>query len=964
MKRTFPTVLLAITVSAPAAAGPSGPAASSATVPGVPAQVAAASSTTDDLVFIHHSCGQNWLDAGLNDALLGKSYIDERNDIYYGTTMSPDVGRPDSLGPTPGDSTDMQHWILWFNDYFEGIRAHGSATGFNRIVMFKSCYPNSNVSSTGAEPGDPFSGTRTLANYKAVYRHPGGPGGTYTHGGYTYEPLEDIFAAHPDILFIPVTAPPRHYAPSDATNDPEAHRARLFNNWLKNVWLEDYRAAHPGLNNVAVFDWFDVLAYADDHATHPNRLREEYGGASGNSHPNTTANQDSTAIFATNPDNFIDAAWASFLSCRFDDVPGTSWSHPWVSALCQSHVTAGCNGDPPLFCPDGLTTRGQMAVFLLVSKEGEGYTPPPATGMFDDVPASDPFAPWIEELANRGITSGCSADPPLYCPGDPVTRGQMAVFLLTTEEGPGYSPPPATGIFDDVPAGHSFAPWIEELSRRRITAGCAADPPRYCPSDPVTRAQMAVFLTATFTLMDELGTRYYVATGGDDTVGDGSFASPWATITHALDSVPDRSLILVEPGTYAGRVRLRGHFGQGVTVRSSIRFRALLRNSGPVMTTYDGCSGITVQGFDISHDGPGADALVIHVDGGGSEGQVHDLIFRGNVLHDSYNNDILKINNSVTDITVQGNVFYNQAGSDEHMDINSAARVTVEDNVLFNDFEGSGRTNGNDTSSYIVIKDSNGSNDDFTGSEDITVRRNVFLNWEGSTGNNFVLIGEDGSSIFEAHQVLVENNLMLGNSTNVMRAPFGVKGGKDVTFRNNTVSGDLPSMAFAMRLNTEGSNPANENILFYDNIWSDPTGSMGATSSGGTNDFSDTPPAETSSFALDRNLYWNGGQALPYDAADLINTTDDAHAVTGDPLLGSQANLVVPRWDGASFQFADTSQTIREVFLRLVGFWGTPATGSPAADAGDSGTAATEDILGHPRTMGTGPDLGAVEMGY
>jgi hypothetical protein len=60
----------------------------------------------------------------------------------------------------------------------------------------------------------------------------------------------------------------------------------------------------------------------------------------------------------------------------------------------------------------------------------------------------------------------------------------------------------------------------------------------------------------------------YVVTDGSDTIGDGSTAMPWATITHALDSVPDDSTILVRPGTYSGRVASRGAFGQGVTVRS------------------------------------------------------------------------------------------------------------------------------------------------------------------------------------------------------------------------------------------------------------------------------------------------------------------------------------------------------------------------------------------------------------
>jgi hypothetical protein len=272
----------------------------------------AESQETNDAVFLHHSCGQNWLDNSLNAALVAKGYIDERNDIYYGTSMSPDAGRPSSLGGTPGDNTNMNHWIRWFNDYLLRVRAHGCANGYNRIVMFKSCYPASGVGSDGTEPGNPFSSTQTITNYKAVYRHPGGSGNTYSNGGYIYKPLEDIFAQNPDILFIPVTAPPLHYGPSDATNNAAAHRARVFNNWLKNDWLASYNAAHPGLDNVAVFDWFNILAYPDDHASHPNRLRQEYGGDGGDSHPNAAANAATTAVFATDSNNFLDLAWTAF----------------------------------------------------------------------------------------------------------------------------------------------------------------------------------------------------------------------------------------------------------------------------------------------------------------------------------------------------------------------------------------------------------------------------------------------------------------------------------------------------------------------------------------------------------------------------------------------------------------------------------------------------------------------------
>ena len=269
-------------------------------------------SAQDDLVFIHHSCGEDWLNNSLHTSLLAKSYIDERNDITYDTSMAADSGRPASLGGTPGDNTDMWHWILWFNDYLGRVKTYGCADGVNRIIMFKSCYPASDIWDDGTGPGDPFDSNEVLVNYKAVYRHASGAGNTYNHSGYTYRPLEDIFAANPGTLFIPVTAPPRHYAPPHGTDNAVAHRARVFNNWLKNTWLAAYNAAHPGLDNVAVFDWFDVLAYADTHGTHPNRLKQEYGGASGDSHPNVAADNFSTQVFATNPTNFIDSAWAAF----------------------------------------------------------------------------------------------------------------------------------------------------------------------------------------------------------------------------------------------------------------------------------------------------------------------------------------------------------------------------------------------------------------------------------------------------------------------------------------------------------------------------------------------------------------------------------------------------------------------------------------------------------------------------
>ena len=92
-------------------------------------------------------------------------------------------------------------------------------------------------------------------------------------------------------------------------------------------------------------------------------------------------------------------------------------------------MTGGCGGGS--YCPASPATRAQMAVFLLLTREGAGYVPPACTtAPFPDVPVSSPYCRWIRELVSRGITSGCGNGN--YCPDAAVTRGSMAVFLATT----------------------------------------------------------------------------------------------------------------------------------------------------------------------------------------------------------------------------------------------------------------------------------------------------------------------------------------------------------------------------------------------------------------------------------------------------------------------------------------------------------------------------------------------------
>ncbi len=182
-------------------------------------------------------------------------------------------------------------------------------------------------------------------------------------------------------------------------------------------------------------------------------------------------------------------------SQTFDDVPANYWAYPFIELLSASGVTSGCGGGN--YCPAQSVTRAQMAVFLERGFRGSDFVPPPATGsVFGDVAAQDFAAAWIEQLAADGITGGCGGGN--FCPTGSVTRAQMAVFLLRAVYGAGFTPPPASGVFPDVPVNYWAAAWIEQLAADGITSGCGGG--NFCPENAVSRDQMAVFLVRAFDL--------------------------------------------------------------------------------------------------------------------------------------------------------------------------------------------------------------------------------------------------------------------------------------------------------------------------------------------------------------------------------------------------------------------------------------------------------------------------------
>jgi len=218
-----------------------------------------------DLLFIHHSVGGTWLaDPGPER---GADCIFETHPNGGGLRRALEeqgyTVHEASYGSRIGQDTDINHWPPKFRDQMKQILTCQRQDSLlpdgqrNRIVMFKSCYPNNQFIGPGTLPGRTDEAERTVANAKAAY-----------------SALPDYFELHPDVLFVCVTAPP--VAPKIEPDalwkavvrriigrpTPEEYLlsggrfAREFNNWLKaeDGWLKDYP-----LRNVVVFDYYDIL---------------------------------------------------------------------------------------------------------------------------------------------------------------------------------------------------------------------------------------------------------------------------------------------------------------------------------------------------------------------------------------------------------------------------------------------------------------------------------------------------------------------------------------------------------------------------------------------------------------------------------------------------------------------------------------------------------------------------------
>ena len=186
----------------------------------------------------------------------------------------------------------------------------------------------------------------------------------------------------------------------------------------------------------------------------------------------------------------------------FTDVTAASVDFDYISLLWTSNITDGCLATPLSYCPTESVTRGQMATFVVSALDrvnhAQGALPPVYTvspGYFQDEPSSDVYYPFVQRLADLGITNGCSANPPLFCTSSSIPQNQMAKFMITGwmhanhQNTFTYTPTP---YFSDVPSTDPYFSYVQKMRDLGVWSGCGGG--RYCPTSLVARQDMAAMI--------------------------------------------------------------------------------------------------------------------------------------------------------------------------------------------------------------------------------------------------------------------------------------------------------------------------------------------------------------------------------------------------------------------------------------------------------------------------------------
>jgi hypothetical protein len=214
------------------------------------------------VLFIHHSVGESLIKDGAVREILteaGFNFWDhDYNDPKIG--LRNEKGLPSGCYCIPDDNTDPDGLAALFQLDPKADNALNKILTNHDVIIFKSCFPTSQVLEDNPIIDSRDPKRKSLSNYK---RH--------------YLRVREAVDSHPDKIFILVTQPPLH---PNATNQYEARRAKQLVEWFKSdEFIGDRK-------NLFVFDYFSLLA---DPRT--NTLKREYqiDQQSSESHPNILA---------------------------------------------------------------------------------------------------------------------------------------------------------------------------------------------------------------------------------------------------------------------------------------------------------------------------------------------------------------------------------------------------------------------------------------------------------------------------------------------------------------------------------------------------------------------------------------------------------------------------------------------------------------------------------------------------
>ena len=176
---------------------------------------------------------------------------------------------------------------------------------------------------------------------------------------------------------------------------------------------------------------------------------------------------------------------------EFTDVPTTDAHWSAIQLAAVRGVMSGTS--PTTFDPTGDLLREQAAVVFSTLLRYD-TSKPPAQPDFADVPASDPFYAFIEAMAQHMLTGGCDKAMPLphFCPTNPVTRAQLAVFLVKGLNVPFVNVPPIFG--DETNPSDPFYPYVQTAGKTGLMTGCGGG--MFCPGTNVTRGDTAASVLA------------------------------------------------------------------------------------------------------------------------------------------------------------------------------------------------------------------------------------------------------------------------------------------------------------------------------------------------------------------------------------------------------------------------------------------------------------------------------------